>query len=58
MEISDLKDDGCPYRSKCSEEGIDIVEICIGSEYGKCLRFQKYEEQKAEYVFDSLVGSK
>lgn len=56
MEIPDIKDDGCPYRNKCAELGIDIAETCIGSEYGECLKFQGYENEKAMYVFDGLVG--
>jgi hypothetical protein len=56
METPEIKDDGCPYRSKCAELGIDPTEVCIGSEYGKCLKFQEYESEKAMYVFDGLVG--
>ena len=58
MEFPDFKDDGCPYRSKCVEQAIELVETCIGSTYRSCLKFKKYEDEKAAYVFDSLVGSK
>lgn len=56
MEIPDIGDDGCTYRSECARERIEINEICIGSAYRKCLKFQEYEKQKADYVFDSLIG--
>lgn len=56
MENPDLEDDGCPYRDNCVKKRVEINEVCIGSAYEKCLRFQEYEKRKADYVFDSLIG--